>query len=65
MEASVADTYRTRWSDDRLDDLKQSVDEVKAEVVGLRHGMVIGAIAICTMMFAGFGAILTLFATHF
>jgi hypothetical protein len=30
-----------------------------------RRAMVIGVIAMCTMMFAGFGAVITLFATHF
>jgi hypothetical protein len=59
------EAMRTRWSDERLDDLKESVDGVKAAVESLQHAMVIAVVAICTMMFAGFGAILTLFATHF
>jgi hypothetical protein len=59
------EAMRTRWSDERLDDLKDSVDGVKAAVERLQHTMVIAVVAICTMMFAGFGAILTLFATHF
>jgi hypothetical protein len=73
MEAMGA---RTRWSDERLDDLKGSVDggfaEVKASIVRLderihrmQQAMIIAVVAICTMMFAGFGAIITLFATHF
>jgi len=67
---------RTSWSDERLDDLKGSVDDGFGEVKGsivrlddrvnrLQHAMVIAVVAICTMMFAGFGALITLFATHF
>lgn len=67
---------RARWSDERLDDLKQSVDDGFTEVKGsivrldgrindLRHAMIIAVVAICTMMLAGFGALITLFATHF
>jgi hypothetical protein len=67
---------RTDWSDERLDDLKLSVDdgfkEVKGSIVRLddrvdrlQQTMVISAVAMCTMMFAGFGALITLFATHF
>jgi hypothetical protein len=66
------DAERTRWSDERLDDLKESVDGVKGAVErldgridGLQHAMVIAVVAMCTMMFAGFGALITLFATHF
>jgi hypothetical protein len=59
------EAMRTRWSDDRLDDLKQSVDEVKQSVEGLQHAMIVAVVAMCTMMFAGFGALITLFATHF
>jgi hypothetical protein len=66
------EAMRTRWSDERLDDLKASVDGLKGSVdrLGgrvdrLQHSMVIGFIAMGAMMFAGFGAILTLFATHF
>jgi hypothetical protein len=73
MEAMGA---RTSWSDERLDDLKGSVDDGFGEVKGsivrlddrvnrLQHAMVIAVVAICTMMFAGFGALITLFATHF
>ena len=69
-------TARTRWTDDRLDDLKQSVDggflEVKESIRGLggrvdrlQHTLVIAVVAMCAMMFAGFGALITLFATHF
>jgi hypothetical protein len=56
---------RTRWSDERLDDLKESVDSLRVSVEGLQHAMTIAVVAICTMMFAGFGALITLFATHF
>ena len=31
----------------------------------LQHAMVISVMAICSMMFVGFGALITLFATHF
>jgi len=55
----------TRWSDDRLDDLKASVDRLDGRVDRLQHSMVIGFIAMGTMMFAGFGAMITLFAIHF
>jgi hypothetical protein len=55
----------TRWSDERVDDLKASVDRLDGRVDRLQHSMVIGFIAMGTMMFAGFGAIITLFATHF
>lgn len=69
-------TPRTRWSDERLDDLKGSVEdgfqEVKGSIVRLedrvhhlQHAMIIAVVAICAMMFAGFGALITLFATHF
>jgi hypothetical protein len=58
-------TERTGWSDKRLDDLKASVDRLDSRVDSLQHSMVIGFIAMCTMMFAGFGAMITLFATHF
>ena len=56
---------RTRWTDERLDDLRDSVDSLRLSVENLRHSMVIAVIAMCTMMFAGFGALITLFATHF
>jgi hypothetical protein len=66
------EAMRTRWSDERLDDLKTSVDDVKrsvdrldGRVDRLQHSMMIGFIAMGTMMFAGFGAMITLFATHF
>ena len=66
----------TRWSDERIDDLKQSVDLGFAKVEGrldrlddrvdrLQHAMTLGFIAMGTMMFAGFAAMITLFATHF
>jgi hypothetical protein len=64
------------WSDGRLDDLKASVDDgfrkvegrldtVDARFNGLQQTMLIALIALCAMMFAGFGALITLFATHF
>jgi len=64
------------WSDGRLDDLKAGMDEgfrkvegrfdaVDARINGLQQTMVITLIGLCTMMFAGFGALITLFATHF
>ena len=56
---------RTRWSDERLDDLKASVDSLRLSVESLQHAMIIAVVAICTMLFAGFGALITLFATHF
>jgi hypothetical protein len=70
------ESTRTDWSDKRLDDLKQSVDggfnEVKGSMVrldgrvdALQHAMTIAVVAICTMMFAGFGALITLFAINF
>jgi len=59
------EAMRTRWSDERLDDLKGSVDSLTLRVENLRHAMIIAVIAVCTMMFAGFGALITLFATHF
>lgn len=62
MEAMAG---RTRWTDERLDDLKQSVDEVKQSLDRLQHAMVIAVVAMCTVMFAGFGSLITLFAIHF
>jgi hypothetical protein len=66
----------TEWSDCRLDDLKAGMgdgfrkvegrlDTVDARINGLQQAMLIALIALCTMMFAGFGALITLFATHF
>jgi hypothetical protein len=70
------EAIRTGWSAERLDDLKLGVDdgfeEVKGSIVRLddrihqlEQAMIIAVVAICTMMFAGFGALITLFATHF
>jgi hypothetical protein len=56
---------RSRWSDERLDDLKASFDRLDSRVDRLQQTMVIGFIAMGTMMFAGFAAMITLFATHF
>ena len=64
------------WSDGRLDDLKAGMEDgfrkvegrlgiVDARINGLQQTMVVALIALCTMMFAGFGALITLFATHF
>jgi hypothetical protein len=64
------------WSDGRLDDLKAGMDDgfrkvegrldaVDARIDGLQQTMVTALIALCSMMFAGFGALITLFATHF
>jgi hypothetical protein len=69
MEAAP---MRSEWSDNRLDDLKESVDGVRrgldrvdGRIDKLQQAMVIAVVAMCTMMFAGFGALITLFATHF
>lgn len=59
------EAMRTRWTDERIDDLKESVDGVKAAVERLQHSMIIAVIAICSMMFAGFSAMVVLYATHF
>jgi archaellum component FlaC len=70
------EAMRTRWSDERLDDLKEGVDDgfkdIKESIVRLdgrihqlQHAMILAVVAICTMMFAGFGALITLFAIHF
>jgi hypothetical protein len=63
---------RSEWSDKRLDDLKESVDGVRrgldrvdGRIDKLQQAMIIAVAAMCTMMFAGFGALITLFATHF
>jgi hypothetical protein len=70
------EAMRTDWTDKRLDDLKQSVDGGFKEVKGsiervdgrvdsLQRAMTVAVVAICTMMFAGFAALITLFAMHF
>jgi hypothetical protein len=59
------EAMRTRWSDERLDDLKESVDALRLTLEGMQHAMTVAVVAICTMMLAGFGALITLFATHF
>jgi hypothetical protein len=70
------EAMRTRWTDDRLDDLKQSIDDGFKEVKGsidrldgrldrMQQAMIVAVVAMCTMMFAGFGALITLFAIHF
>ena len=76
MLAEREEERMTEWSDGRLDDLKAGMDEgfrkvegrfdaVDARINGLQQTMVIALIGLCTMMFAGFGALITLFATHF
>jgi hypothetical protein len=73
MEAA---NTRSRWADERLDDLKQGVDDGFKEVNGsiarldgrvdaLHRTMVLGFLSLATMMLAGFGAMITLFATHY
>jgi hypothetical protein len=62
MEAIGA---RTRWTDERLDDLKGSVDRIDGRIDSLHRTMIIGFISLATMMVGGFGALITLFATHF
>ena len=57
------EAMRSRWSDERIDDLKMSVDEVRAAVERLQHSMVVAVVAICSMMFAGFSAMVVLYAT--
>jgi hypothetical protein len=67
---------RTEWTDKRLDDLKSSMDDgfrrmderfvqIDSKFDGLQRSMVTALVAVCTMMFAGFGALITLFAMHF
>lgn len=58
MEAIGA---RIRWTDERIDDLKGSVDRIDS----LHRTMIISFISLATMMVGGFGALITLFATHF
>ncbi len=55
---------RTRWSDERLDDLKESVDGVKASVERLQHAMVIAVIALCGTMLTALAALVALYATQ-
>jgi hypothetical protein len=62
MEAKSMATTRTRWTDERIDDLKSSVDEIKVSVHRLQHLMIIGFFSLATMMVTGFGAMITLFA---
>jgi hypothetical protein len=73
---TTMDTERTRWSDDRIDDLKMTVDDgfhrmdesftaVNGRVDQLHHTMVVGFIALATLMVTGFGILITLFALHF
>jgi hypothetical protein len=61
----LAHSAHHSWTDERLDDLKQSVDRLGERIDRLQHAMIVSVVAMCTMMFAGFGAILTLFATYF
>ncbi|MBS1884468.1 MAG: hypothetical protein JSS97_16100 [Actinobacteria bacterium] len=59
------EAMRTRWPDERIDDLKGTLDRVDNRVDALYRAMLIGFISLGTMMFAGFAALITLFATHF
>ncbi len=49
----------------RFDHVDLQLAQVNSRVDGLHQTMVIGFIALGAMMFAGFGAMITLFATHF
>ncbi len=55
----------TRWPDERLDDLKGSVDHLSDRIDSLQHAMIVAVVAMCSTMFAGFGALITLFAIRF
>ena len=59
------EAMRTRWSDERIDDLKGNLDRLDNRVDALYRAMLIGFISLGTMLFAGFAALITLFATHF
>jgi hypothetical protein len=65
MEAMAMTTTRTRWTDERIDDMKETVDRIDGRIDALHRTMLIGFFSLGTMMFAGFGAMITLFATHF
>lgn len=56
---------RTRGSDERIDDLKGSVDRIDSRIDSLHRTMIVGFISLATMMVGGFGVIIALFATHF
>jgi len=58
-------TTRTRWTDERIDDMKLTLDRVDVRIDALYKAMLIGFVSLGTMMFAGFGAMITVFATHF
>jgi hypothetical protein len=70
------DVRPSRWNDDRLDEFARNVDRrfdkveselgrVNDRVDRVQHSLVMGFLAMGTMMFAGFGAMITLFVTHF
>ncbi len=56
---------RLNTVDGRINAVDGRIDAVDGRIDGLQATMVIAVIALCTMMFAGFGALITLFATHF
>jgi hypothetical protein len=51
--------------DERFDKVDLQIGRVNDRVDRLQHSLVMGFLAMGTMMFAGFGAIITLFVTHF
>jgi hypothetical protein len=51
--------------DEKFTEINGRLDRLDGRVESLRQSMVIGVIAMCTMTFAGFGALITLFALHF
>jgi hypothetical protein len=65
MESATITTTGTRWTDERIDDMKETVDRVDGRTDGLHRSMLIGFFSLGTMLFAGFGAMITLLATHF
>jgi hypothetical protein len=65
MEAMAMTKPKSRWTDERIDDMKETVDRVDSRTDSLHRTMLIGFFSLGTMMFAGFGAMITLFATHF
>jgi hypothetical protein len=56
---------RTRWPDERIDDLKATVDRIDSRIDALHRTMVIGFLSIAGLFVSCFGAMFTLFATHF
>jgi hypothetical protein len=71
----VMEAMKTDWSDKRLDDLKQSVDEGFKEVKGsvervdgrvdaLHRTMVVGFLSLAGVNMACFGALVAFFGNH-